>query len=39
MSERIQTSLAIDAQDLTKRYSEDVLAVDGVNLSIPTNTI
>lgn len=39
MNEQIQTSLAIEAKDMTKKYSGDVLAVDGVNLSIPTNTI
>ena len=39
MNEQIQTSLAIETKDLTKRYSEGVLAVDGVNLSIPTNII
>jgi ABC-2 type transport system ATP-binding protein len=39
MNEHAPTSLAIDAEGLTKRYSEDVLAVDGVNLSIPTNII
>jgi ABC-2 type transport system ATP-binding protein len=39
MNEHAPTSLAIDAEALTKRYSEDVLAVDGVNLSIPTNVI
>ena len=39
MNEQIRSSLAIEAKGLTKRYSEDVLAVDGVNLSIPTNII
>ncbi len=39
MNENVPTNLAIDAKDLTKRYSEDVLAVDGVNLSIPANII
>jgi ABC-2 type transport system ATP-binding protein len=39
MKERIQTSLAIEAKGLTKRYSEDVLAVDGVDLAIPANMI
>jgi len=39
MNENVPTNLAIDAEGLTKRYSEDVLAVDGVNLSIPTNII
>jgi ABC-2 type transport system ATP-binding protein len=31
--------LAIEAQGLVKRYGEEVLAVDGVDLSIPSNTI
>jgi ABC-2 type transport system ATP-binding protein len=39
MNEQVQYSLAIEARDLIKRYNGDVLAVDGVNLSIPTNTI
>ncbi len=30
---------AIKTKGLTKRYSEDVLAVDSIDLSIPTNTI
>jgi ABC-2 type transport system ATP-binding protein len=30
---------AIETQGLTKRYDEDVLAVDGVDLAIPTNSI
>jgi ABC-2 type transport system ATP-binding protein len=30
---------AIEAQGLVKRYSEDVLAIDRVDLSIPANTI
>ena len=30
---------AISTKELTKRYSEDVLAVDSIDLSIPTNTI
>jgi len=30
---------AISTQGLTKRYTEDVLAVDHLNLSIPTNSI
>jgi ABC-2 type transport system ATP-binding protein len=35
----INPNLAIEAQGLVKRYDEDVLAVDGVDLSIPSNTI
>jgi ABC-2 type transport system ATP-binding protein len=31
--------VAIEAEGLTKRYDEKVLAVDGVDLSIPTNSI
>jgi len=30
---------AIETQGLTKRYDEEVLAVDGVDLAIPTNSI
>ena len=30
---------AIEIKDLVKRYNDDVVAVDGINLSIPTNTI
>ncbi|MCA9959913.1 MAG: ATP-binding cassette domain-containing protein, partial [Anaerolineales bacterium] len=30
---------AIETQGLTKRYDDDVLAVDGVDLVIPTNSI
>jgi ABC-2 type transport system ATP-binding protein len=30
---------AISTQNLTKRFSKEVLAVDGIDLSIPTNTI
>ncbi|MBC8264331.1 MAG: ATP-binding cassette domain-containing protein [Anaerolineales bacterium] len=39
MSEQIRTDLAIEARGLVKRYNEEVLAVDGVDLSIPANTI
>ncbi len=39
MSERGDTPLAIEARGLVKRYNEEVLAVDGVDLSIPANTI
>jgi len=39
MSERGDTPLASAARGLVKRYSEEVLAVDGVDLSIPANTI
>jgi ABC-2 type transport system ATP-binding protein len=39
VSEQIRTDLAIEARGLVKRYNEDVLAVDGVNLSIPNNVI
>ncbi|MFQ5976828.1 MAG: ATP-binding cassette domain-containing protein [Candidatus Heimdallarchaeota archaeon] len=31
--------LAIETNGLVKKYGEDVLAVDGINLSIPTNSI
>jgi len=39
MSEQNRTDLAIEARGLVKRYNEEVLAVDGVDLSIPPNTI
>jgi ABC-2 type transport system ATP-binding protein len=39
MNERVHADLAIEAKQLVKRYGEEVLAVDGVNLSIPANTI
>ena len=31
--------IAIETKGLTKRYDEEVLAVDGVDLAIPTNSI
>ena len=39
MSEVSNNNLAIEARGLVKRFSEDVLAVDGVNLAIKANTI
>ncbi len=39
MNERANKDLAIEARGLVKRYNEDVLAVDGVDLSIPANVI
>jgi ABC-2 type transport system ATP-binding protein len=39
MSERTHTNPAIEARGLVKRYDEEVLAVDGVDLSIEANTI
>ena len=39
MSEKINTELAIEVRGLVKRYTEEVLAVDGVDLSIAPNTI
>ena len=39
MSEQTNTDLAIEVRGLVKRYNEEVLAVDGVDLTIPTNTI
>ncbi len=33
------THIAISTHNLTKRYSAEVLAVDGLNLTVPTNTI
>jgi ABC-2 type transport system ATP-binding protein len=39
MSAQNRTDLAIEARGLVKRYNEEVLAVDGVDLAIPPNTI
>ena len=39
MNEKVQSSLAIETKGLIKRYSEEVLAVDGINLAIEANTI
>ena len=39
MNSGARADLAIEARGLVKRYSEEVLAVDGVDLSIPPNTI
>jgi ABC-2 type transport system ATP-binding protein len=39
MDKRTHTGLAIKTRGLVKRYNEDVLAVDGVDLSIPANVI
>ena len=39
MNEQNQNGLAIETKGLVKRYNEEVLAVDGVDLAIPANTI
>jgi ABC-2 type transport system ATP-binding protein len=39
VSEQNKTDLAIEVKGMVKRYNEEVLAVDGVDLSIPVNTI
>jgi len=39
MSEPLRMDLAIEAKGLVKRFGEDVLAVDGVDLAIQANTI
>jgi len=39
MTERNNGNIAIEMKGLVKRYSEDVLAVDGIDLSIQSNTI
>ncbi len=39
MNAHVVNDLAIKARGLVKRYNEEVLAVDGVDLSIETNTI
>ena len=38
-SKRTNTGIAIQASGLVKRYSEEVLAVDGVDLNIEANTV
>ena len=39
MSEETKNGLAVQAQGLVKRYNDEVLAVDGVDLTIRENTI
>ena len=39
MNEKSSSNMAIEAKGLVKRYGEDVLAVNGVDLSIETNSI
>lgn len=39
MSKKTRPVLAIEAKGLMKRYGDEVVAVDGVDLSIPTNVI
>ena len=39
MNEKPGTNMAIEAKGLVKRYGEDVLAVNGVDLSIEANSI
>ena len=39
MNKKMQSSMAIEANGLIKRYGDDVLAVDGINLAIEANTI
>ena len=39
MSEDFRSDLAIEARGLVKRYGDEVLAVDGIDLSIPNNVI
>lgn len=39
MNEEAQHGLAIETRGLTKAYDEEVLAVDGIDLSIEANTI
>lgn len=39
MNQKMQTSLAIEARNLKKRYTGEVLAVDGIDLAIEANTI
>jgi len=39
MNKVAQTGLAVEARGLMKRYDEEVLAVDGIDLAIEANTI
>ena len=39
MSEMKSNDLAIETKDLVKRYNDQVLAVDGIDLAIKSNTI
>jgi ABC-2 type transport system ATP-binding protein len=39
MNEEARKSLAIEAEGLVKRYNEEVLAVDGIDLAIKNNSI
>ena len=39
MNEKVQNGLAIEARGLVKRYNEEVLAVDGIDLAIRDNSI
>jgi ABC-2 type transport system ATP-binding protein len=39
MNETMQSDIAIETNGLVKRYGDDVLAVDGINLAIEANTI
>jgi ABC-2 type transport system ATP-binding protein len=39
MNVQSDANLAVEISGLVKRYDEEVLAVDGIDLSIPTNTI
>jgi ABC-2 type transport system ATP-binding protein len=39
MNEKKQNGLAIETEDLVKTYGDEVLAVDGIDLAIETNTI
>ena len=39
MNKKAQTGLAIETKGLVKRYNEEVLAVDGIDLAIEDNTI
>ena len=39
MNQRLDNGSAIEARGLVKQYGEEVLAVDGVDLSIPANRI
>lgn len=39
MNDQSRANLVVETTGLVKRYGDEVLAVDGIDLSIPTNTI
>ncbi len=39
MTEKQQNEIAIETKGLVKKFKDEILAVDGINLSIEANTI